>query len=167
MLSLRGRVSADQWAVASAIAGPNRARPISNLKKTSAEIPMTEESKISFVRSYFERLTDGDIEGIISMFVGDGIVNSPFLGKIPVRPFFEKLNEASAESELTVFDILFNGDKDTAAAYFRYEWLLDDGSELEFQGIDYFEFDRNGKFKSLSIFYDTHPLREEVGDKYS
>lgn len=125
------------------------------------------EIKIALVKSYFERMTAGDIEGIIALFDDDGFVLSPFLGKMDVRPFFEKLNAASTASKLTVFDILLGTDKETAAAHFRYQWTLEDGSELDFQGIDYFTFAESGKFRSLSIFYDTHPLREEVGDKYS
>lgn len=30
-----------------------------------------------------------------------------------------------------------------------------------------FKFSENGRFASMSIFYDTHPVREDVGDKYA
>ena len=35
-----------------------------------------------------------------------------------------------------------------------------------FQGVDYFKFGVSGSFASMSIFYDTYPTREAVGDKY-
>ena len=128
---------------------------------------MTDQEKIGQVRRYFERLTASDIDGIIGLFAADGFVDSPFLGRMDAAPFFEKLGKASSNNRLTVFDVLLGENGDSAAAHFRYDWTLSNGDQLTFQGIDYFRFDAAGKFKSMSIFYDTHPLREEVGDKYA
>ena len=127
---------------------------------------MNREQKIQTVRTYFERLTASDIDGIIGMFSDDGFVNSPFLGRMDAHSFFKKLESASSNNLLTVFDVLVGDENNTAAAHFQYDWTLNNGDLLVFQGIDYFAFDDEGKFKSMSIFYDTHPLREEVGDKY-
>ena len=51
------------------------------------------------------------------------------------------------------------------------------GDRIVFEGVDYFRFAAasdadagdaaaKARFTSLSIFYDTHPAREQVGDKY-
>lgn len=119
------------------------------------------------IRKYFERMTAGDIEGIIEMFSPDGVVVSPFLGEMPARAFFEKLRNASSKSTLTVHDVLVSEAKNSGAGHFRYDWELADGSELTFEGVDVFSFDSEQKFQSMQIFYDTHPLRMEVGDKYA
>ncbi len=128
---------------------------------------MNEQQKIDMVHTYFERMTASDIEGIIELFGSDAFVNSPFLGKMDAPSFFRKLGNASRASKLTVFDVLLGKEGDSAAAHFQYDWTLANGDLLTFQGIDYFAFGDGGKFKSMSIFYDTHPLRQEVGDKYA
>ena len=40
------------------------------------------------------------------------------------------------------------------------------GGNVTFDGVDLFEFNDDGKLASLKIFYDTHPTRAEVGNKY-
>lgn len=128
---------------------------------------MNSQEKITYVQTYFERMTAGDIDGIINLFEPDGEINSPFLGIMNADEFFKKLGKASTQSTLTVFDILLGDKNNSAAAHFQYDWKLASGDDLVFKGIDYFEFSPDGKFQSMSIFYDTHPLREEVGDKYA
>jgi len=119
------------------------------------------------VRLYFERLTAGNTEGVLALFAPEGQVQSPFLGRVRADAFFRKLADSSRNSMLTVHDVLLNPDASTAAARFRYDWELSDGTEISFEGVDYFRFDRDGKIAEMLIYYDTHPLRKEVGDKYS
>lgn len=128
---------------------------------------MTPAEKIARVRTYFERLTASDIAGIVSLFHPDAHVVSPFLGKMNAADFFAKLGSASSASKLTVFDVLLGENGDSAAAHFEYDWTLKSGDKIVFQGIDYFRFAPDGRFASMSIFYDTHPVREDVGDKYT
>ncbi|MCP4185526.1 MAG: nuclear transport factor 2 family protein [Hyphomicrobiales bacterium] len=121
---------------------------------------------IEYVRRYFELMTASNIDGIIDMFESDGFVLSPFLGRMQAPDFFHKLDDVSNASKLTVFDVLIGENGNTAAAHFEYDWTLASGEQFVFQGVDYFKFGQSGKFASMSIFYDTHPVREEVGDKY-
>ena len=123
--------------------------------------------KINLIEEYFQCMSDSDIEGIIAMFASDGFVISPFLGKMSASDFFMKLGNASNKSTLTIYDILISGSQNTGAGHFRYDWTLADGSELSFEGVDYFTFNDDLKFQSMRIYYDTHPLRQEVGDKYA
>lgn len=131
------------------------------------EAIVSSADKIAQVRNYFDLLTASDIDGIILLFNPNAYVVSPFLGKMNVSDFFRKLGSASASSKLTVFDVLLGENQDSAAAHFEYDWTLKNGDQIVFQGIDYFKFSESGKFASLSIFYDTHPVRDEVGDKYA
>ena len=43
---------------------------------------------------------------------------------------------------------------------------MSDGSSVVFNAVDHFTFDANGRFTSMTIIYDTHPVRAEHGDKY-
>lgn len=128
---------------------------------------MSPEDKIARVRTYFELMTKSDIRGIIALFEEDAQIQSPFLGQVAAPVFFNKLGEASTNSKLTVFDVLLGEKGDSAAAHFEYDWTLKSGDNFVFQGVDYFKFGPEGLFASMSIFYDTHPVREDVGDKYA
>ena len=127
---------------------------------------MNQDEKAKIVRTYFEKLTASDYQGIIDMFEADGWVDSPYLGKISASVFFQKLGNASSENKLTVHDVLFGENGHSAAAHFEYDWTLGSGDKILFQGVDYFKFSPSGKFASMSIFYDTYPTRQGVGDKY-
>ena len=128
---------------------------------------MTPTEQSAYVRRYFELMTASDIEGIIDLFDEDAHVLSPFLGKMNASAFFRKLGKASSASKLTVHDVLLGENGDSAAAHFEYDWTLASGEQIVFQGVDYFKFSQNDRFASMSIFYDTHPVREDVGDKYA
>ncbi|NKB52142.1 MAG: DUF4440 domain-containing protein [Rhizobiaceae bacterium] len=128
---------------------------------------MTPNEQTALVRRYFELMSASDIAAIIALFEADAFILSPFLGKMSAEDFFNKLGSASTASKLTVFDVLLGESGDSAAAHFEYDWTLASGDQIVFQGIDYFKFSDAGKFASMSIFYDTHPVREDVGDKYA
>lgn len=128
---------------------------------------MSTDDRVSYVRRYFERLTAADYLAIIDMFDQDGEIDSPYLGKMRASDFFTKLGKASQDNKLTVFDVLLGENGNSAAAHFEYDWTLGNGDKIIFQGIDYFRFAPSGKFASMSIFYDTHPTRQDVGDKYA
>ncbi|WP_406645159.1 nuclear transport factor 2 family protein [Aliisedimentitalea scapharcae] len=117
------------------------------------------------VQTYFDHMTAGNIDAIVAMFTPDGLVHSPFLGVIKAGEFYAKLDNASAQSILTVLDVLVG--ETTAAARFRYDWTLHGGDKILFEGVDHFTFDDQDLFTDMRIYYDTHPARQEVGDKYA
>lgn len=128
--------------------------------------------QLATVRAYLQHLNASDTTGLISTFEADGVVHSPFLGTMKARDFFPKLAQASRQSVITVIDLFASvqpsDDTVRVAAYFRYDWTLSDGRLVDFTCVDVFEF-RPGKDRidSMHIVYDTHPLRERVGDKYA
>jgi len=126
-----------------------------------------QNDKSAYVKTYFTHLTASEIDQIIEMFEPSGQVTSPYLGQMPASEFFTKLGKASQQNKLTVFDVLIGENGDSAAAHFEYDWTLASGDNIVFQGVDYFQFSANGKFASMSIFYDTFPTRAKVGDKYA
>ncbi|MDB4444227.1 nuclear transport factor 2 family protein [bacterium] len=121
------------------------------------------------VREYLLALESGDVARIFSLFEPDGWVLSPFLGRMTAREFFPKVVEASSGTKLTVHDILVSSeDQPRAVGYFHYDWWLNDGSKVSFECADVFTFNpKTGKISSMVILYDTYPIREAVGDKYT
>ena len=141
-------------------------------------------AKITAIRTYFERLTASDSGGAGAVRRG-ATVTCPIWEPRRLR-FSPRWTRPGAE-RLTVFDVLLGETGDSGAAHFEYDWTLATGDRIVFEGVDYFRFAAaadadagdgagnatgtgNGagetRFTSLSIFYDTHPAREQVGDKY-
>jgi ketosteroid isomerase-like protein len=120
------------------------------------------------VRKYLAALEAGDAERAAALFVPRGWVQSPFLGKLPVRAFVEKVTSSSRGSKLTVHDVLVSAEGQLrAVAYYLYDWTLKDGSHVAFDCADVFNFDREtGKIESIVLVYDTQPVRGVVEKKY-
>jgi ketosteroid isomerase-like protein len=124
------------------------------------------------VRRYLKALHASDTSALVASFAPDGEVISPFLGTMLASDFFPKLASASSRSVITPIDLFAsvepasNGTR--VAAYFRYDWTLKDGKVVTFTCVDVFDFKPGSdRISLMTIVYDTHPLREEVGDKYA
>jgi ketosteroid isomerase-like protein len=120
------------------------------------------------VRKYLQALEAGDADSATALFVADGWVQSPFLGRLPVRDFIEKVASASGDSKLTVHDVLVSAEGHLrAVAYYLYDWSLKDGSRVSFDCADVFNFDLNtGRIASVVLVYDTHLVRGVIDKKY-
>lgn len=130
---------------------------------------------IDTVRTYLRHLHASDTPGLVATFDDDGEVHSPFLGTMKARDFFPKLSAASSQSVITLIDLFASVQAEEGgaqgvrvAAYFRYDWTLNDGRVVDFTCVDVFTFQPGSdRIASMHIVYDTHPLREQVGDKYA
>ncbi len=120
------------------------------------------------VHKYLAALEAGDPERAAALFVPEGWVQSPFLGRLPVRAYVAKVAGASRGSKLTVHDVLVSAEGHLrAVAYYLYDWTLKDGSHVAFDCADVFNFDREtGKIESIVLVYDTQPVRGVVEHKY-
>jgi ketosteroid isomerase-like protein len=120
------------------------------------------------VRKYLLALEAGDPEKAAALFVPDGWVQSPFLGRLPVRDYVAKVARASSGAKLTVYDVLVSAEGNLrAVAYYLYDWSLRDGSNVSFDCADIFNFDPNtGRIQSIVLVYDTQPVRDVVENKY-
>ncbi|MBT2327068.1 nuclear transport factor 2 family protein [Variovorax paradoxus] len=130
------------------------------------------QRQLDAVRTYLQRLHASDTAGLIASFEEDGVVHSPFLGTMKAREFFPRLAQASSQSVITLIDLFASvqlaDDTVRVAAYFRYDWTLSDGRLVDFTCVDVFGFRLvSDRIASMHIVYDTHPLRERVGDKYA
>ncbi len=120
------------------------------------------------VRKYLKALEVNDVDKAAALFTADGWVQSPFLGRLPVRDYMAKVANVSSSSELTVYDVLVSAEAHTrAVAYYLYDWRLKDGSKVAFECADVFNFDpESGKIASVVLVYDTHLVRDVVENKY-
>lgn len=120
------------------------------------------------VRKYLQALEAGDAEKAAALFTPDGWVESPFLGRLPVRNYIAKVSAASSASVLTVHDVLVSAEGHMrAVGYYLYDWRLKDGSSVSFQCADVFNFDPDsGRIASVVLVYDTHLVRSAVENKY-
>ena len=120
------------------------------------------------VHNYLKALEAGDANKAAALFIPDGWVESPFLGRLPVRQFVKKVADASSGTKLTVHDVLVSAEGHLrAVAYYLYDWTLLDGSNVSFECADVFNFDAaTGRLESIVLVYDTDPVRDVVEDKY-
>ena len=120
------------------------------------------------VRKYLKALEAGDSDKAAALFVVEGWVQSPFLGRLPVRDYVKKVAAASSRTELTVHDVLVSAEGHMrAVAYYLYDWQLKDGSKVSFECADVFNFDLDtGRIASVVLVYDTHLVRDVVENKY-
>jgi ketosteroid isomerase-like protein len=120
------------------------------------------------VHKYLSALEAGDADRAAALFVPDGWVQSPFLGRVAVRDYVKKVASASSHSKLTVHDVLVSAEGHLrAVAYYQYDWALKDGSNVKFDCADIFNFDpASGHIESIVLVYDTDPVRAVVEDKY-
>ena len=120
------------------------------------------------VRKYLKALETGNAAQAGELFTKDGWVQSPFLGRLPVRDFVTTVASASGDSTLTVYDVLVSAEGHTrAVAYYHYDWRLKDGTRVAFDCADVFNFDpETGHIASIVLVYDTHLVRDVVRNKY-
>jgi ketosteroid isomerase-like protein len=122
---------------------------------------------IDRIRDYLARLEQADVPGLVALFGARAVVHSPFLGTLAPQPFFEQLAAATRSSTLRSPEVFVSSSGSRrAVACFTYDWALRDGRSVSFHCADIFEFDDEGRIDSLTIVYDTAPIRDQVGDKY-
>jgi hypothetical protein len=123
---------------------------------------------VRVLQIYMDALGRSDYGTVKGLFMPDGQVKSPFLGKMPAGPFFDRLAGASANNVITPIDIfLSNSGKNHATAYFQYDWTVRDGTLITFKVMDLFTFEPDSeKVAYLDIIYDTYPIRASAGNKY-
>lgn len=123
---------------------------------------------VRVLKTYMSALGESDYDTVKSLFAPAGKVKSPFLGEMPVGPFFDRLAGASSKNVITPIDIfLSDSGQNHATAYFRYDWTVRDGTVITFKVMDLFTFGSDvDKVTYLDLIYDTHPIRVSAGNKY-
>lgn len=119
------------------------------------------------LKEYLHELERSNVDGVVALFAADARIYSPLLGWVSPRPFYEKLAAASGNSSICLLDVFQStqGSR-TANAYFRYDWVLRDGSKVSFDCVDVFDFNEQGQIEKLVIIYDTHQIRADLGSRF-
>jgi ketosteroid isomerase-like protein len=112
-------------------------------------------TKREIAEKYIGFLSNGDIEGIVSLFAENGKVDSPLYGIKEANEFFKELIGDTTNSELKLKGIFEDFNSDSLALYFGYKWTVKSGKIAEFDVVDILDFDEKNKIVKLKIIYDT------------
>jgi len=110
--------------------------------------------------NYFKNLENGNYNSLMKLFDNQAIVLSPLYGKRDAKSFYKELIEDSLKSKIRVVQIFVNENALSGAGNFIYEWVIKSGAKSSFEGVDLFEFNKEGKIKQVRIIYDTKGTRE-------
>ena len=130
----------------------------------------TEQQMESVAHTYFERVTNGDVDGILALFADDAQLINPVTGaagiqgKAALRTFYEKLTTSLVDYTAVATDIIIEGNK--LIAPLHLEGKTTDGQPLVMDNLNFWTFE-NGKFKVLRIYMDTHPYRAALSQALS
>ncbi len=130
----------------------------------------TEQQMENAAHTYFERVTNGNVDGILELFADDAKLINPVTGaagiqgKAALRVFYEKLTTSLVDYTAAATDIIIEGNK--LIAPLHLEGKTTDGKPLVMDNLNFWTFE-NGKFKVLRIYMDTHPYRTALSQALS
>ena len=97
--------------------------------------------KVTIIKDYLRFLESGNADEILKLFTSDAKVTSPRTGTINAKDFYTGLFSLLKNSSIKISDILQSiGDKNAFAAYFDYNWELNDGSKSGMKCVDIIKF---------------------------
>lgn len=110
---------------------------------------------------YVDALGQGDLGAILDLFTPDATVLSPIYGAMNAREFHEAFlsdSERARPEVRGVFDHANNGRG--AALHISLHWTFADRETVEFEAVDLFEVSPEGRFRKMTIVYDSQPVRK-------
>jgi steroid delta-isomerase len=125
-----------------------------------------EQQMEAAARAYFERVTKGDVDGILSLFADDAVIINPMTGeqgitgKEALRAFYTNLTSSLVDYHAGPTDIVIDGNK--LVAPLHLEGKTKDGAPIVMNNLNFWTFDEKGKFKVLRIYMDTYPYRQAL-----
>lgn len=112
------------------------------------------------IKAYFNGLEAGSYEHIIQLFDEKATIHSPLYGQMTAQSFYRSLFSSTSNSKISLKDIFLSIDNPASAvAFFTYNWILKDGTLINFECVDVFTFTEETKIAELKIIYDTHYIR--------
>lgn len=141
------------------------AEPPDKQEETMARTPAQRQMEAA-ARTYFERVTKGDVDGILALFADDAQVINPMTGeegikgKEALRAFYHNLVNSLVDYHAGPTDIIIEGNK--LVAPLHLEGKTRDGQPIVMNNLNLWTFDEHGKFKTLRIYMDTYPYRQAL-----
>src|SRR5262245_28978090 len=125
----------------------------------------TEQQMETAARTYFERVTNGDVNGILELFADDAQIINPMTGeegikgKDALRTFYTNLVSSLVDYHAGPTDIIIDGNR--LVAPLHLEGKTKDGNPIVMNNLNFWTFE-NGKFQVLRIYMDTYPYRQAL-----
>lgn len=104
--------------------------------------------------SYLEFLAEGKVDSLVRLFAQDGVVISPIYGSKSALDFFNGLAADTDNSELKFKGFFEDSNSNRFALFFNYGWKMTNGNASNFDVVDIFELNEQGKIRTLQIIYN-------------
>lgn len=125
----------------------------------SAEVAKVEE----LCRNYLAAIENGNLEVLLCNFTNDAMATSPIYGEQPVRDFYSHVLRITSDRSMVLKTIFIGAsDPSRAAMHIAYTRTVGKGQPATIEGVDVFELTEDlSKFTSVTIIYDTAPVRSD------
>lgn len=112
----------------------------------------------TIAQAYAHALATNNYDAITSLFADDGVVNSPVYGNMTARAFYENLFKKNIYSDIRVKNIFReSNDPHIIALHLFLKAKVPDVQVNDC--IDILKVNDAGKISSLTIIFDTFPVR--------
>jgi hypothetical protein len=115
------------------------------------------------IRGFYDHFMKMDLDGLLSFFAPHAQVESPALGKMEVKSFYQELFSKTKRFTGELKDIFVNPDNPRrAAAFGKYSWETKHGGTLTFESVVIFEMNQQDKIQMVHIIYDAQQARDAL-----
>lgn len=134
---------------------------------TTQQLTISTETIQSTIQHYFAASRGNNkVDDMVACFaetcIAQDPVDGPILnGQAEVRHFFQTIVDLFATMELTEEFISINGQE--AAVKWSGYGIGKNGSEVSFEGIDFFEFNANGKIQLVKAYWNPTAMLTKLG----
>jgi len=126
---------------------------------------MDARNQVTLVKSYFQAIREGNLDGILATFAANGHsldpVNAPpHVGHAAIKKFFQGTFSLFKKVELNE-DSIFSAGNSVAVKWTGHGVGQND-REVRFEGIDVFEFNSEGRIQELRAYWDPSAMVKEL-----
>ena len=107
-------------------------------------------------------MESGNLDALLSLFTEDATATSPISGKQPVHDFYSYVMRITRSIHDTKTVFIGASDPSRAAIHIAYTRTVGGGKPATIEGVDVFDLTEDlSKFTSVTIIYDTAPVRSD------
>lgn len=116
------------------------------------------------IRAYFEGINGERYDRVAALFAADGELLAPGTpprrGRAEIETYFAAALRLYPEHLDEVTRMIEAGT--TATVEIHFSGALASGQRIEFDAVDIFDFDAEGRIEKLSSWYDSHAVRADL-----
>lgn len=113
------------------------------------------------IRAYFAGINSERFDEVAALFAEDGELRAPgtkpLRGRGQIAAYFAAALRPYPEHFDDPVRTLFSGDSATVEIHYTGRHIS--GTPIEFDAVDVFDFDAEGKVRKLTSWYDSHAVR--------